>query len=151
RSLGQTDLALTAWHKVFQEYTKLANQRGMWHACTTGSCFLAVATTANTPDAAASICALARDMIAVARRQGNHAQVPLSATVGIDIGPVALRGDHATRRLIDLWGNVAVDARRLQQRAAAHKIHISARVSALLEDTELRSRTDLADDQASLV
>jgi class 3 adenylate cyclase len=148
---GQTEQALTAWHSVFEEYCQLARKHDVLHATTTGSCFLAVATTASQPGAVASIVALARDMIASTRRHADRARFPLCAAVGIDVGPIALRVDNESKRLVDLWGDVAVDARLLQQSAPAHGIQISARVSALIDDTEVRQEVHQANGESTFV
>ncbi len=143
RESGQTDMALTAWHRVFDEYTRLARDHGVWHASTTGSSFIAVAA-ASQPGAPAAILALARTMISATNRNSDPARFPLFATIGIDAGPVALRGDHETKRLSDLWGGVPIDAKRLLQQSPTHGIYFSARVSALFDVAELRRCLDRA-------
>lgn len=150
-SAGQTEQGLTSWHEVFEEYGQLAHRYNVMHARTTGSCFLAVVTSAREPGAAASIVGLAREMIEVARRHGERARVPLCAAIGVDLGRIALCVDNESKRVVDLWGDVALGARLLQQRAPVHGIQISARVAALLDDLEVRHKVPQANGEITFV
>lgn len=116
-----------------------------------------MAKTEKNPEIASIVLRLAQDMIMAARQVSIGQRIRLSASIGIDVGAVVSRVDEENQVLVDVWGEVLIDAKRLQHTAPPGRVHVSRAFVLLMGDgdrcssayIEGHEETFLVDQRAS--
>ena len=134
-SASNADRLVLILEEIFSLFDALANERGLKKVKTLGNSYMA-ASGVPIPaiDHATRAAHLSLDMIQALDRYNERTVSKLQVRVGIDSGPVVAGVIGKRQYLVDVWGDAANTASRMESHGVAGRVQLSERSRRLLAE-----------------